>query len=118
MRWNTFRHRQAGGSKYGNVPKRCLEGLFHHSTKESKRCNELHALQRGGLIRDLKAHPQPRYELAVNGVHICAYLPDFEYVDCDSGDVMIEDVKGLRTREYILKARLMLAVHGIEIRET
>ena len=30
---------------------------------------------------------------------------------------MVEDVKGMKTREYILKRKLMLWVYGIKIKE-
>jgi len=33
------------------------------------------------------------------------------------GHMIVEDVKGLKTKESILKRKLMLAVHGSEIRE-
>jgi hypothetical protein len=84
---------------------------------EAKRCNELHLMQRGELIHDLQAHPQPRFDLTVNDVHICDYLADFSYVDTESGEKVVEDVKGHRTEVYRLKRRLMLACHGIEITE-
>jgi hypothetical protein len=84
---------------------------------EASRCNELHALQAGGLIRDLEAHPQPRFDLRVNDVHVCHYLADFAYHDNESGTRVVEDVKGFRTDTYQIKARLMLACHGIEVQE-
>jgi hypothetical protein len=105
-------------SKFGNTPERCIEGIMHHSRKETKRCNELHALLRGGLIRDLEAHPQPAFDLKVNEVKICRYISDFRYVDVATGETVVEDCKGFRTREYELKRRLMLAIHGIDVRET
>ena len=30
---------------------------------------------------------------------------------------VVEDAKGMRTREYQIKRKLMKAIHGIEIRE-
>lgn len=113
-RWGSFRRRD--GSKYGNRPTRCREGVMHHSGKEARRCDELHLLQQGGLISDLEAHPQPRFDLRVNGVEVCRYVADFAYVE--NGARVVEDTKGHRTREYELKRRLMLAVHGVEVRES
>lgn len=116
-RWGQYRgFRHKDGSKYGNRPTRCSEGIMHHSAKEARRCTELHVLQRGGLISDLEAHPQPRFDLAVNGVEICRYMADFAYTQ--EGERVVEDVKGHKTREYELKCRLMLACHGIEVKET
>ena len=60
---------------------------------------------------------QPRYILEVNGIHIAKYVADFWYADLLSNINVIEDVKGVRTREYIIKKKLMKAIHGIEIVE-
>lgn len=104
-----------GQRKFSNRPLRCREGVMHQSTLEARRCDELHLMREGGLIRDLEAHPQPRYRLDVNGVHVCDYMPDFRYFDLERGRVVVEDTKGLMTREAELKLRLMAAVHGIEV---
>lgn len=104
-------------SKYNARPTRCRQNITHHSAMEAARCNELHVLQEGGLIRDLEAHPQPRFDLAVNDVHITRYMADFRYTDAETGQTVVEDVKGHATQEYQLKKRLMLAVHGIEVQE-
>lgn len=101
--------------KYGNTPKACSEGFMHQSTGESRRCSELHLLQKGGLISDLKAHPQPSFRLKVNDVLICDYLADFEYLD-DKGAQVVEDFKGIETRDFKLKRKLMKAIHGIDVR--
>jgi hypothetical protein len=87
---------------------------MHQSKLEATRCTELHLLQTGGLVSELQAHPQPVYRLDVNGVHITTYRPDFIYVD-ESGEKRVEDTKGIVTREYTIKQRLMLACHGIEV---
>jgi len=87
---------------------------MHQSTLEARRCDELHLMQRGGLIRDLRAHPQVRFRLEVNGTHICDYLADFVYYDLDRGREVIEDTKGMITEVSKLKMRLM-AAHGREV---
>ena len=105
-------------TKYGNTPTRCrYENQLHHSKAEARRCDELHALETGGEISDLKAHPQPVYRLEVNGVLVATYKGDFEYRDRD-GNVVTEDVKGMRTEIYALKAKLFRAIYGREILET
>lgn len=104
-------------SKFNARPTRCRQGTTHHSAMEAARCDELHLLQQGGLIRALEAHPQPRFDLDVNGVHVTRYLADFAYVDVETGGRVVEDVKGYATAEYRLKKALMLAVHGIEVQE-
>jgi hypothetical protein len=47
-----------------------------------------------------------------------SYIADFMYYDKD-GNVVVEDVKSpaTKTKEYILKRKLMLYVHGIQIVE-
>lgn len=99
--------------KYRNTPKRVGDHRFD-STAEADRYKDLLLLQQGGVIVGLTL--QPRFRLEVNGVHICDYVGDFEYYE--RGARVIEDKKGCKTREYVLKRKLMLAVHGIEVRET
>jgi hypothetical protein len=92
---------------------------MHHSAMEAARCDELHAMQTGGLISELEAHPQPKFSLDVDGTHICDYMADFAYWDRDGQVRIVEDVKGYAgdTAVYRLKRRLMLACHGIEVSE-
>lgn len=47
---------------------------------------------------------------------ICTYKADFVYKD-QHGNEVVEDVKGYRERIYLIKKKLMLACHGIEIVE-
>lgn len=113
LRWGgSFRK---GGNKFGNIPTR-IDNITFHSKKEAHRYLELKAMQAGGLIRDLEL--QPAYDLAISGVKLCRYIADFKYFDLSTKQEVVEDVKGHRTQEYILKARLMLAIHGIEVIET
>ena len=46
----------------------------------------------------------------------CAYRADFVYRQGDR--VVVEDTKGKRTKEYILKRKMMLCRHGVRIKET
>ena len=45
----------------------------------------------------------------------CAYIADFVYTE--NGKIVVEDTKGLRTKDYIIKRKLMLYVHNIRVRE-
>ena len=105
----------ARASKFGNRPLRCRENVMHQSTSEARRCDELHLLQTGRLIRDLRAHPQVVYRLDVNGQHVCNYLADFVYFDTERGCEVVEDVKGFQTEISKLKLKLMEACHGINV---
>jgi hypothetical protein len=46
----------------------------------------------------------------------CSYYADFDYIEKD-GTHVVEDVKGKKTKEYVIKRKLMLYIHGIKIRE-
>ena len=46
-----------------------------------------------------------------------AYFADFVYTDTATGETVVEDTKGMRTTDYILKRKMMLFFHGIRIKE-
>lgn len=100
-------------SKYGNK-KKTTNGIVFDSLKEERRYRELKLMEKAGLIHFLRVHP--RYVIMVNGEKICVYVGDFEYVD-EFGKTIVEDVKGVRTRDYILKRKLMFAVFNVRVRE-
>jgi len=100
-------------AKYGNRPLRCRQGEMHQSTLEARRCDELHMLAAGGLVRDLRT--QVLFRLDVNCVHICNYIADFVYFDNERGAQVVEDTKGVITETFRLKAKLMEAIHGITV---
>jgi hypothetical protein len=101
-------------AKYGNR-KTTIDGLTFHSRREAERYCELKLMQAAGMIRDLEL--QPKYDLVVNGQKVCRYTADFRYWDVERTAQVVEDVKGYRTRDYILKKALMFAVHGIDVVE-
>lgn len=45
------------------------------------------------------------------------YKADFTYQDNKTGETVVEDVKGVRTKEYSLKRKLMLWEYGIMVKE-
>lgn len=93
----------------------------YDSAKECRRANELKLMQRAGLISDLRE--QVKYVLipAQRGAdgklleRECSYYADFVYVR--DGVTVVEDAKGFRTSEYIIKRKLMLERLGIRISE-
>lgn len=112
-----------GRSKYGN--KRVGT---HASKREHYRAAQLRLMERAGLISDLRE--QVPYELIpaqyadCDGSgkptlleRSCRYIADFVYTDRATGHTVVEDTKGMRTKEYIIKRKLMLHVHGIRIKE-
>lgn len=119
-------------SKYG-ARKVTVNGMVFDSKKEAKRYNELKALEKAGVIRDLErqvkfvlipAQREPDTVGTRGGIHRgkllereCAYVADFVYTVAETGLQTVEDTKGMRTTEYVIKRKLMLYIHGIKIRE-
>jgi hypothetical protein len=60
---------------------------------------------------------QPRFKIVVNNQLICTYVADFRFRRKKSGTKHVQDVKGFRTREYIIKKKLVKAALGIEVEE-
>lgn len=101
-----------------------VDGIWFHSKGEANRWQQLTLLERAGEIRNLDR--QVPYSLTVKGVEVGTYVADFTYDEATersgklwtSSHRVVEDFKGVRTSEYRLKAKLMKAIYGIEIRET
>ena len=100
--------------------KTVVDGITFDSRKEASRWQELKFLERAGAISDLKR--QVRFELIPSQrvdkkvtERACNYNADFTYIENE--ELIVEDAKGYRTPEYIIKRKLMLYTHGIRIRE-
>lgn len=100
--------------------KTTIDGITFDSKKEANRYLELKLLERAGEISHLTR--QVKYELIpsqrVDGKLVersCSYIADFVYLE--NGETVVEDTKGYKTPDYIIKRKLMLQVHGIRIRE-
>ena len=107
-------------SKY-RAKKTEVDGIVFDSKKEAKRYQELILLEKAGVISDLQT--QVKFVLIpaqrINGKVVereCSYVADFVYLD-EGGKKVVEDTKGFRTADYIIKRKLMLYVHGIKIVE-
>lgn len=94
-----------------------LDGIRFDSRKEAARYSELKLLERAGEIRDLQL--QVPFELIPKqeGERACTYVADFVYHMTDTGKMVVEDAKGMRTDAYKIKRKLMMWRHGIRIRE-
>ena len=105
-------------NKYHNK-KTTIDGITFDSKAEAARWKELKLMERAGIITEL--HRQPVFDLTPNfrcNGHFyrrMQYIADFSYKE--NGILVVEDVKGVRTKEYLIKRKLMAWVHGIEIRE-
>ena len=107
-------------SKYGNHKVKMF-GIEFDSAKEANRWFNLTILEKSGAISDLRRQvkfvliPTQRKDGRVIERE-CAYYADFVYVDSE-GKTIVEDTKGFRTPEYIIKRKLMLEKYGIEVNE-
>lgn len=95
----------------------------HASNKEHDRAARLRLLKKAGQISDLREQvsftviPTQR-DADGKLIEKCTrYIADFVYRDRE-GNTVVEDTKGFRTPEYIMKRKLMLKVYGIRIKET
>ena len=121
------------------------DGITFDSIKEYKRYCELLLLEKAGEITNLQRQVKfvlipAQYEPDIIGSRggrkkgklierECSYIADFVYekriyrpdafeeVYSTRLKTVVEDVKGVRTKDYIIKRKLMLHVHGIRIKE-
>lgn len=98
-----------------------INGIIFDSVKEAKRYAELRLMERAGLISDLQRQvpfsliPNLKDDSGKVIERAVKYIADFCYIQ--DGVAVVEDVKGLRTREYVLKRKMMLYFHGIRVKE-
>ena len=111
-----------------------VNGMVFDSKKEAKRFSELSLLEKAGQIHGLET--QVKFVLIPSQYKVierygkkgqrlkdgkkciekeCAYIADFCYFQ--NGVKVVEDTKGFKTKDYIIKRKLMLYMHGIEIKE-
>ena len=117
-------------SKY-HSKKTTRGGVTFDSMREARRYDELLLLQQAGKIKNLRRQvkflliPTQREPKIIgprggvkNGKLLereCSYIADFVYGE--NGKMVVEDAKGVKTKDYIIKRKLMLQVYGIRIRE-
>lgn len=120
-------------NKYQAI-KTCVNGIEFDSRKEARRYQELLLLQRAGAILNLRRQVKyilipAQYEFyeryGKKGQELkpgrrllekeCAYIADFVYEE--NGKEIVEDTKGIKTKDYIIKRKMMLFMKGIRIKE-
>lgn len=119
-------------NKY-NARKVKVNGIVFASQKEADRWRELKLLERAGKITDLRRQvpflliptqrefcneideKKRRFKKGKVIERKCSYYADFVYMQ--NGKQIVEDAKGKRTDEYVIKRKLMLFLRGIKIRE-
>lgn len=111
-----------------------VNGITFMSRKEGRRYQDLLLLERAGAIQNLQrqvkfvlipAQCETFERYGKNGQKLqdgqrtlereCSYVADFVYQM--DGEMVVEDTKGFRTNDYIIKRKLMLYIHGIRIKE-
>lgn len=125
------------GNKF-NAKKIVFNGITFDSKKECERYKELKLLEAKGVIKDLELQKKfiliPKqvleYEETLKSGKVktktmtlereVSYVADFYYKDKD-GKEIVEDVKGCKFGAayniFVLKRKLMLYIHGIQIVE-
>lgn len=112
---------------FPNVPKYrnrkvVVDGIKFDSEREARRYKTLKILADNGYISELEL--QKSFELIpaqrdASGKLLerkCTYKADFVYKDND-GNLVVEDTKGFKTKDYLIKRKLMLERYGIVIQE-
>lgn len=104
------------GNKFG-ARKTVVDGITFDSVKEGQYYRTLKEQKRLGIILDFEI--KRRWDLVVKGNKVTRYTCDFVVFNRDGSETVI-DVKGgnaTRTRDYVLRKKLMKAIHGIDIVE-
>lgn len=100
-------------NKYGAKKTQCLCGHTHDSKKEAERCNELCFLLKAKEIHSLEFQKpfllidKQKYEKPMKNEQKAEYKADFYYFDNRHNKWVIEDSKGHRTKDYVLKRKLV-----------
>lgn len=122
-------------NKCRNRKVKTSDGLIHDSIKELRRWKELQLLERAGKIKDLKRQakfvliPAQREQGTFGkrgGIkqgklieRELSYIADFVYTE--NGKMVVEDAKGYKGGTvyalFVIKRKLMLYIHKIQVRE-
>jgi len=103
--------------KYQNQPT-VLDGIRFDSKREANRYAELKILEKAKVISNLQLQVAfPIIPAQTGGLRkelAASYVADFVYME--NGKQIIEDTKGVKTKDYLLKRKLM-KLQGLEITE-
>lgn len=104
-------------TKYGNK-----KTNGYDSRRESAFADKLYALQSIGEVAEIEKQvsyvliPAQRDADKKLIERMVQYKADFRVTYAD-GRIDVIDVKGFKTKDYILKRKMMLFIHGIRIKE-
>ncbi len=112
--------KNGGRNKYG-AKATTVDGIEFDSKAEARRYLQLKAQARAGEISDLRLQVPfllvPAQDKAGRKEREVVYVADFTYQR--DGAFVVEDTKSAptKTREYVIKRKLLLWVHGLAVRE-
>ncbi len=96
-------------NKYSNK-KTVIDGVKFDSKAEARRYTELKLLEKAKEIKNLELQPkfllQDKYQKNGKTIRAIYYVADFKYLDIRTNKIVIEDTKGFKTREYLLKKKI------------
>lgn len=110
----------AGRNKYG-AKATTVDGIEFDSKAEAQRYLQLKAMEKAGEITCLAIQVPflliPAQDKAGRKEREVVYVADFTY--WKDGVYVVEDTKSAptKTREYVIKRKLLLWVHGLAVRE-
>lgn len=99
-----------------------IMGKTFDSKAEGKRYLQLKAMEQAGEIFGLETQAEyeliPAQKVGGHKERPVKYVADFRYITKD-GNLVVEDVKSAptKTREFIIKRKMLLFFHGIIVRE-
>lgn len=101
-------------NKYRNI-KINIDGIKFDSKREAERYAELKIMEKAKLITDLELQPkfvlQEGFKYQGKKEKPITYIADFKYKEL-SGTVVVEDVKGVATKDFNNKRKMFLYQHG------
>ena len=98
-------------NKYSNQ-KVVIDNIKFDSKKEANRYLELKLLEKAGEICDLQLQKIFLLVEKQKDERAVTYKADFVYYDDKKQRWIAEDVKGYKTKEYIIKRKLFKSIYG------
>ncbi len=98
---------------------RTIDGIVFDSKLEASRWADLRQREKAGMICELTR--QPEYRVSINGFHFCVYRADFRFRCMETGEIIIEDVKGTGRggtggdAAFLLRKKAAELFYGIKI---
>lgn len=97
-----------------------IDGITFDSAAEARRYVQLKMLEAAGEIKDIEIQPkwelQPSFKRGKRTIRAITYRADFRYTEVATGESVVEDVKGMETEVFRLKAKMLLYQYDIEVK--